>query len=96
MLIEFSLSKEQINKSIRSIKAVRFPTLIGWGASLLFMKVPITKAGQPCRHCGFPVVERVRKENRKVKVGQKYYFKSYFWCDKCRSIYMDHSKQVLI
>jgi hypothetical protein len=46
----------------------------------------ITEAGQPCRHCGTPVV---RIEGRKhVKRGRAYWFAWFFQCPSCKAYYM--------
>lgn len=46
----------------------------------------ITKAGQPCRKCGTPVVKRIPK--RKRRSDQAYYFEYYLQCPQCETIYM--------
>lgn len=55
---------------------------------------PIRKPGQPCRHCGTPVVKKVHsKVPRKEKKGGRiaeYYFEWWLKCPnrKCRAMYM--------
>lgn len=50
-------------------------------------KIKITYAGQPCRECGNPVEKRIPKR-KKLKPGQNYYFDYYFFCKKCKTMYM--------
>lgn len=57
-------------------------------------KVKITYEGQPCRHCEYPVIRK--KGGNKIKPGQKYYFKSYFYCESCNRFYMIDSEKVFI
>jgi ribonuclease HI len=53
----------------------------------------ITAEGQPCRHCGTPVVKRVPR-HRKVKEGQTYYFAWYLFCPNCKAMYLvEEAKQ---
>jgi ribonuclease HI len=56
-------------------------------------KGKITAEGQPCRHCGTPVVKRVPRQ-RKVKEGQTYHFAWYLFCPHCKAMYMvEEAKQ---
>jgi hypothetical protein len=56
-------------------------------------KGKITAEGQPCRHCGTPVVKRVPRQ-RKVKEGQAYRFAWYLFCPNCKAMYMvEEAKQ---
>jgi hypothetical protein len=45
----------------------------------------ITKAGQLCRHCSTPVIERIRSDKPNPK--KAYYFLWWFLCPKCYAIY---------
>jgi ribonuclease HI len=45
----------------------------------------ITVEGQPCRHCGTPVIKRVPRQ-RKLKEGQTYCFAWYLFCPTCKAI----------
>jgi ribonuclease HI len=55
-------------------------------------KAKMTEAGQPCRHCGTPVVLRTPK--RLLKPGQTSYFEHYLYCPKCRAQYnLESSKR---
>jgi len=56
-------------------------------------KRKITAEGQPCRHCGTPVVKRAPRQ-RKLKEGQTYYFTWYLYCPGCKAMYMlEEAKQ---
>jgi len=63
-----------------------------------YLSVKVTEAGQPCPHCGTPVVKRIVR--RKPKLRQNYAFHWYLYCKTCRKMYMveaakytvDHSK----
>lgn len=46
----------------------------------------ITKAGQPCRKCGTPVIRKVPKGKRRP--GQAYYYEYYLYCPECQTTYM--------
>jgi ribonuclease HI len=46
----------------------------------------ITKAGQPCRKCGTPVVRKTPK--RKRRSNQAYYYEYYLYCPECQTTYM--------
>jgi len=59
-------------------------------------KVKIAKVGQPCRHCGTPVIKRshgdghkfiARSEKRYQQHKTAYYYEYWFFCPKCRAIY---------
>ena len=53
----------------------------------------ITVEGQPCRHCGTPVVKRVPRP-RKLKEGQAYRFAWYLYCPGCKAMYLvEEAKQ---
>jgi hypothetical protein len=47
----------------------------------------ITEEGQPCWHCGTPVLRREHRPNWKPKKRQPYYFKWWFYCWKCKAVY---------
>ena len=49
-------------------------------------KGKITAEGQPCRHCGTPVVKRVR--HRRVSERRSYYFAWTLYCEKCKALYL--------
>jgi len=55
----------------------------------------ITKAGDPCRKCGEPVIKRIIK-NRKIKKNNKYFFKYHFACPNCKNLYMVEAAKVMI
>jgi len=55
-------------------------------------KPKITKVGQPCRKCGNPVVRR--KGGNRIKPGQKYYFKFYLYCERCKTTYLLNSEKI--
>jgi len=55
-------------------------------------KPKITKQGQPCRKCGNPVVRR--KGGNRIKPGQKYYFKFYLYCERCKTTYLLNSEKI--
>lgn len=59
------------------------------------MKIKITQEGQPCHKCGTPV-KRKDRPNDKTKAGQKVYFKYWFYCPGCKSMYMVESAKVYI
>ncbi len=46
----------------------------------------ITRAGQPCRKCGTPVVRKTPK--KKGEGGRSHYFEYYLYCPECRTMYM--------
>ncbi len=52
-------------------------------------KEKITEPGQPCRHCGAPVVKRIPRS--KPQGNRKYYFEFFLRCPKCRRIYLVES-----
>jgi len=58
-------------------------------------KVKITKEGQPCRKCNTPVIV-VHRKNLDIKEKQTYYFTSWFSCTKCKTMYVDETKKVLV
>ena len=45
----------------------------------------ITKEGQACRKCSYPVVWRKTKKN--PKKGQRYGYRRYLWCKRCHNLY---------
>ncbi|MBN1668194.1 MAG: ribonuclease HI [Anaerolineales bacterium] len=49
-------------------------------------KVKITAEGQPCRKCGTPVIKKTPK--KKNSSGKTYFYEYYFYCPKCRTMYM--------
>ena len=49
-------------------------------------KEKVTAEGQPCRHCGTPVIKRVR--HRKVSERRSYYFAWTLYCEKCKTVYL--------
>lgn len=53
----------------------------------------ITVEGQPCRKCQTPVVRKFPK-NKQKREKQPYYYKSYLFCPKCRTMYMVESEKV--
>jgi hypothetical protein len=53
-------------------------------------KIRITEAGQPCRHCGTPVVRETHSKPPKYKPGG-YYFLFWFRCPRCRTFFMVES-----
>ena len=57
-------------------------------------KAKITQIGQPCRKCNTPVKQKT--PTAKPKAGQKYRFKSYLYCPKCKTMYMLESQKVYI
>ena len=57
-------------------------------------KPKITYEGQPCRTCLTPVIKREGGKTRRK--GQKYYFRWYLYCPKCKTMYMVNSQKVLI
>ncbi len=46
----------------------------------------ITRAGQPCRKCGTPVIKRTPR--RRKKPGQVFYYEYYLHCPNCQTNYM--------
>jgi hypothetical protein len=58
------------------------------------MKIKINKVGQPCRHCGYPVVEARHGPGFAPKGKQSYYFQRWFKCLKCKTVYMDDTSRV--
>jgi uncharacterized protein with PIN domain len=54
-------------------------------------RVPVTAVGQPCRHCGTPVVKSQHKPGKPLKNKPgSYYFEFWFACPnkRCRTLYM--------
>jgi hypothetical protein len=49
----------------------------------------ITREGQPCKHCGTPVVRREHEKPPKYRPG-RYFFEWWFLCPNrnCKAIYM--------
>ena len=54
------------------------------------MRTPITEEGMPCRHCGTPVVWKVRKNTKPRHADQDYYYSQWLKCQnrRCRAIYL--------
>jgi len=54
------------------------------------MSAKITQEGQPCRHCGTPVVKKTRDGEPELRKGKAYYFLWWFRCSnkKCGALYM--------
>ena len=50
-------------------------------------KTKIIDEGQPCRHCGSPVIKRTHNPKAKRKTKKVYYFEYFFWCAKCNAVY---------
>lgn len=52
-------------------------------------KVPITQAGQPCRHCQTPVVLKQHSQPKRCKPGG-YWFAAWLKCpnQQCKALYM--------
>jgi hypothetical protein len=48
-------------------------------------KKKITEVGQPCRHCGTPVIRH--KPRTKPQGRRKYYFEFIMLCPKCNAVY---------
>jgi ribonuclease HI len=46
----------------------------------------ITAEGQPCRHCGTPVVKKVR--HRRVSQRRAYYYAWTLFCENCKTMYL--------
>lgn len=57
-------------------------------------KVPVTQAGQPCRHCQTPVVEKLRSRQPN-KEDREYWFGRWLKCPNkaCRAIYLDYASK---
>ena len=49
---------------------------------------------QECRVCKTPVIKK--KGGTRIKPKQKYYYKYYLFCPKCRSMFMLESEKVMI
>lgn len=58
------------------------------------MKIKITQEGQPCRHCGNPVIKR--SHNKPTHKNQAYWFKWWFYCEKCKAYYMVNDAKVIV
>lgn len=53
----------------------------------------ITEEGQPCRRCETPVIKRV--QSPKARKGRKFYFAYYFYCPKCKAVFLiDEAKRL--
>ena len=61
-------------------------------------EVKVTKEGQPCRHCGTPVIKTGHNSSWKPKAGQPYYFEYWFKCPnrKCKAIFMVEDAKVFL
>ena len=54
----------------------------------------VSRAGQPCRICGTPVVRQT--PSRKIKPDQTYYYAWYLVCPNCKTIYLvDEARRAL-
>jgi uncharacterized protein with PIN domain len=56
----------------------------------------IRKVGDLCRNCGTPVFRKDRKQNKRIKDGQEYYFKYILQCPACHYIYMTEDAKVFV
>lgn len=59
-------------------------------------KEKMIKEGQLCRKCGTPIIRKYHKENKKIKEGRKYYYKSFLYCEGCDTQYFEESERVYI
>jgi len=51
------------------------------------------RAGQPCRKCATPVVQKTPRHHQR-KPGQCYYYEYYLYCPNYRTLYMlDEAKR---
>lgn len=50
-------------------------------------KSKIEKEGDECRKCGEPVIKKIRKETKKIKSNQTYYFEYILLCPSCKTMY---------
>ncbi len=57
-------------------------------------KSKIEKVGDPCRHCNCPVIFRESKFNES-KLKKAYYYTGYFYCLKCKEMYMSEQFKVI-
>lgn len=48
----------------------------------------IEKIGDPCRHCGTPVVLKKRRKGETTKFKKSFYFVAFFACQHCKAIYL--------
>jgi uncharacterized protein with PIN domain len=60
---------------------------------ILMRKEKIFYEGQPCRLCGNPVVKR--SHNKPTHRNQAYWFKGWFYCEKCGARYMIESEKIV-
>lgn len=51
------------------------------------------KAGNPCRKCKTPIILRETKR-KPSQLKKAYYFTAYYYCPKCRTMYMDNRFRV--
>ena len=52
-------------------------------------KNKITEIGQPCNHCGTPVIKSIPR--KKSRGGRAFYFEYILKCPKCYRIYLVES-----
>lgn len=57
-------------------------------------KIKILEEGQACRRCQEPVIKR--DYSGKLKDGQKYFYRFYLLCPKCKTQYMLESQKVYV
>lgn len=50
-------------------------------------KTKITEIGQPCRHCGTPVIKKQTKDRPRSK-RKNYYYEFILFCTKCKAVYL--------
>ena len=52
-------------------------------------KIKITHEGQPCRKCDTPVTKKYpNKQNKEVSPKKRFRYEYYYYCPKCRTMYM--------
>lgn len=49
----------------------------------------VNHEGQPCPHCGTPVIRQGGKIKHKSALQSKYYYKWFYKCMQCRAVYFD-------
>lgn len=57
------------------------------------MRKGITATGQPCKKCGNPVIKQ--SHDRPSKQGQRYWFRYWYYCEKCKTSYMVEAAKVI-
>lgn len=81
-------SNEENLKSVQQMQQPHKPLVQDKGTvSKPGKRVKITREGQPCRKCSTPVIKKIPRR-KKRKPNQKYYYEYYFYCPKCRTMYM--------